>query len=198
MSVNNPNFIALSELTSGIAGETAVRVVEDVPPTVALAQSLPRNSHIANGSLLLSGREQVALIYLQAGMVVRSITFVSATTAAVTPTNQWFSIRDLNRVLIRVTVDDTTTAWNANQAKTLLLSSAWTVPYSGFFYVGIMVAAGTVPSFTQATMTTGVSAIVPISVGFDNTNLGLTTPATAPATSAAYTAAQSVPYFYLA
>ena len=166
-------------------------------PTAALAHSIPRSSNMGSLSPLTSGRETLQLIWLEAGTLVSNITWVSWTQAAVTPTNQWFSLRSAARALLGITADATTAAWGASTAKTLALASPYTVPTTGHYYVGLMVAAGTVPSIIGSGGSGVISALPPITCGSDATNTGLTTPASAPATSAALTAFSGVLYTYV-
>jgi hypothetical protein len=189
--------IAVSELNSGLATKSNYEAFAlGAPPAAAVAQTLNR---LATGNVtpLVSGREHVTIIWLDAGTVVRSATYFSNTQAAVAPTNQWFALRDPNRVLRAITNDDTTTAWAANVKKTLTFTTPYTVTVSGFHYVTIMVVAGTVPSLSGANSAVVINLEPPLGNGSDNTNTGLTTPATAPAVSALYTPQQAVPYAYL-
>lgn len=169
-------------------------------PTGALAQSVPRNTSMSNASILSSGRESMSAVWLNAGQVITNITFVSSTTALVTGANQWFSLRDANRVLLKVTADNTTTAWGALTARTLALAGGtYTVLTSGVYYLGIMVNAATPPTLVcaQGTNVNTVYNLAPVLAGSDGTNLGLTTPATAPATSPVLTSSNNFPYCYV-
>lgn len=157
-------------------------------PTVVLGESMPRTGHIANVAPLTSGNQTFVLVWLEAGTLVTNVAFMSATTAATTPTNQWFSLYDASRNKIAVTADDTTTAWAANTLKTLALSSAYPVTASAYFYLGIMVAAATVPTLFGAATRSPLSGLAPVLAGVDTTNTGLTTPATAPAVATISTA----------
>ena len=167
-------------------------------PTAALAQTTSRSDAISNISPLSSGRLSFHLIWLPAG-TYNSITFVSANTAATTPTNQWFAIYDAStRAKLAVTADDTSTAWAANTAKTLTISGGVTLT-EGAYYVGIMVAAAVVPTLygVSTSASSAVNNLPPIVTGADTTNVGLTTPATAPATAAALTGSTLAPYAYV-
>lgn len=157
-------------------------------PTGFKAVTFDRRGRVfAALAALVSGRETMALIQLNAGTVVSNATFHCLTTAAGTPTNQWFTLRDYSRNLLRVTSDDTTTAWSSGSAKTLTYATPYTVTADAAFYVGIMVKATTVPALAGAS---GNGAFIytdpPITDGFANT--GLTNPASAPATASALTA----------
>lgn len=162
-------------------------------PTGAIAQTLIRTISSSVASLI-SGQEFMQLAYFEAGQVVTSLTHISATTAAVAPTNQWFSLRSLGRVLLGITNDDTTTAWPANTPKTLDLATPYTITESGYYYIGRMVKAGTVPTLFGIAGNTVITGIVPIVSG--SSNSGLTTPATAPATANALIANANSVYAY--
>jgi hypothetical protein len=168
------------------------------PPTTAVAQTLGRTTPLTNAALLVSGREHLTAVYLVAGQSIASATYYSASTPLAGGNNQWFSLRSSARGLLKITSDDTSTAWSANTAKTLTFSGgAYLVPSTGLYYLGVMVNAGTAPSLVASSGGSGaflVYAVAPVSNGHDGTNLGLTTPATAPATSAALTGNNSIPY----
>lgn len=69
------------------------------------------------------------------------------------------------------------------------IQTPYTVPTSGFYYIGIMVAATTPPQVLGQSFLSGqLNGLAPILCGVDNTNTGLTVPSGAPATSAALTA----------
>jgi hypothetical protein len=166
-------------------------------PTGAILESVPRSSStLSNTGALSSGRLGLYAVYLTAGQTITSITFLSNATPLAVGTNQWFGIFTDVRAIARLTADDTSTAWAATALKTLALSSSYLVPSSGIYYVGIMVAAGTVP--TLATVNTGVTthgALTPIIGGTSST--GLTNPASCPDPAGAITASSNRPYFYL-
>ncbi len=128
-----------------------------------------------NVAALTSGQLFLQAIWLEAGMVVRWISFCSATTAGATLTNQLFGLFDSSRNQLAVTSNDTTTAWAANTVKTLLVTTPYTVTTSGLYYVGIMVAATTVPTLKgpAALTATQVHGAAPIING--NSSSGLTT-----------------------
>ena len=167
-------------------------------PTAAIAQSVARQDvNVSTFGFLSTGAQSFALCWLPAG-TISSISFMSGTTAAVSPTNQWFSIYDSSRNKLAVTADDTTTAWAANTLKTLTISGGYTVATEGYYYIGIMVAAATVPTLYGSNITaTNMIALPPVMGGRDATNTGLTTPATAPATAAALTVTSGVMWCYV-
>jgi hypothetical protein len=136
-----------------------------------------------NTALLSSGRLSLQAIYLPAGVTINSISFWSATTAGATLTNQLFGLFDSSLNLLRSSVNDTSTAWAANSKKTLALTSAFTTTYSGIHYLGIMVAATTVPTIKGNTAKVGgqLNAGAPSMGGTSTTGLTTALPATAAA-----------------
>lgn len=159
-------------------------------PSGALASTVPRNTRFdGTGAPLTSGRLTLVACPLEAGDIITSISFLSGTTAATSPTNQWFALYDSSRALLRQTTNDTTTAWAASTVKTLNLTSTYTITSSGLYYLGIMVAATTVPTTTGAAGTTQVYGITPILCGSSTTGLS----GTAPNPAAALTAIGSIP-----
>lgn len=148
----------------------------------ALYETFDRNlCYEVNTAVLSTGRLSLQAIYIPAGVTITSISFWSATTAAGTPTNQLFGLYDVNRNLLRSSVNDTTTAWAANSRKTLALTSTFTTTYSGLHYLGLMVAATTVPTIKGNTAKTGgqLGAGAPSMGGTSNTGLTTLLPATA-------------------
>jgi hypothetical protein len=170
-------------------------------PNGAIAETTPRyNGRYENGTLLTSGQIFLTAIYLPGNTTVTSITFLSATTALSAGSNQWFGLFDSSRNKLRVTGDDTSTAWSANSAKTLNLSSTFTTTYSGLHYVGICVVA-TVPSLVAQGASTGAIAtlmtntIAPVLCGLGDGSL--TNPASCPNQITALSAAGLHPYAYV-
>jgi hypothetical protein len=96
-------------------------------------------------------------------------------------------------VLVGQTVDDTSTAWAANSIKTLAFASPVTTTYSGLHYLGLCVAASTVPTGLAVQLHAGITGLTPMIAATADT--GLT--ATAPTTAAALTAFANYPYAYV-
>ncbi len=140
----------------------------------------------------MSGRLTLAAVHLQAGETISSISWHSATTALASGTNQWFGLFDSSRVALRLTNDDTSGAWVANAGKTLSLTSPFVTTYTGIHYIGIMVAATTVPSLFAFSGNATIQAIAPATAGTADT--GLTTPPSLPFTAAALTVGGAIPF----
>jgi hypothetical protein len=71
------------------------------------------------------------------------------------------------------------------------------VPSTGLYYVGINVTAATVPSLGGVGTSGASTGLAPKLVCFDNTNTGLTNPASAPATAAPFADISVMPYVVL-
>lgn len=155
-------------------------------PTAKIAQTMSRVDAGTDNVGFLSGREDLQLIWLNQDQVINNITFYSGATAAITPTNQWYTLRDANRKLIAVTTDGLTAAWAVNTAQTRSFATPITVKQSGFYYIGRVIVAATVPTLRGRVVEVNLNTIPPIGSG-TTTDTGLTTPATAPATSSVIT-----------
>lgn len=145
-------------------------------PTGALGQTLPRTQAlITNAAILTSGTLRMSGLFLPAGTLITSISFMAAT-GLTNPTNWWFGLYNSSLVGLRLTADQTTTAWANNTSKTVALTSTYTTTYTGLYYVGIMVAAGAAGQFfgVQPGSAGPTSAVAPI-LTFSSTT-GLTTP----------------------
>jgi hypothetical protein len=172
-----------------------LKPLSPLAPAGAVAETFPRaGATIANGATLTSGQLYMIAINLNVGVTVSSITFLSSTTAAVNPTNQWFALYSSDLALLAQTADDTNTAWGASAAKTLAIASPYTTTKSGLHYVGIMVKADTVPTLAAAIALAVSNAVAPVSAG-NSSSAGLTD--AAPATAGAITGATRYPYAYL-
>lgn len=135
-------------------------------------------------------------LYLEAGDTVTSLTFVSGTTAAGTPTNWWFALYSsaATPALLAQTADQTSTAWAANTAKTVALASPYKVTATGIYYAAVMVKATTPPTLAGRTLHNAVEAgaiVTGQAVLAQTSGTGLTT--TAPATIASPTTVATVP-----
>ena len=152
-------------------------------PAAGYSETMSRNLVTANNLALTSGTLRMAYgLRLKGGYPVSSISLFSGTTAAGTPTAQWFCLYSAAGAKLAVTNDDTTTAWAANALKTLSIVQPYIPPDDATVYVGCMVAATTPPSLSGpvATVSSAFGLLPPIIGG--NSTGSLTTPSTAPAT----------------
>ena len=151
--------------------------------SAAIAETIPAGAGFGATTGGNSGVVHLHGIYLPKGVTITTITFVSGATAAVTPTNQWFALCDSSRTVLRVTANDTTTAWATSTVKPLNLTSTFTTTYSGLHYLACCVTAGTMPSFRGAAAQTFTGVATQ---SFTSTT-GLTTPVAEGTTFAAST-----------
>jgi hypothetical protein len=182
---------------SAITRTTFVDRVSPWMPTGAIASTAPTDrATVASAGVLVSGRLTLAGgIVLPAGQVISSITFVAGGTGAGTPTNQWFCLVDQSLNVLAKTVDDTTTAWNLNAPKTLAISGGYTPVIDMPVYLGVMVAATTVPTLQAVGVSSAVGGLTPILAATSTT--GLTNPASLGATAGALTALANLTYAYV-
>jgi hypothetical protein len=153
-----------------------------------IAETLGPDTGIVNGTPLTSGRLTLVGIHLPKHTTITSISFASGGTGLATGTNQWFVLCDNTRTSLRYTVNDTSTAWGTSTLKTLALTSTFTTTYSGLYYVGVMVAATTVPSLRG--LAQGTTS--PVLIECFHSDTGLTTvPGTTTFTRGAQSALQA-------
>jgi hypothetical protein len=156
--------------------------------------NIERPVALANTAALTTSVMCSVALPLPAGKVIANLTFITATTAAGTPTNYWFALYSPAGALLRQTADQESAAWAANTVKTLALSSPYTVPTTGVYYASIMVNATTVPTLSGVTLfhVNAAGAVVSgMAVISRNSGTALTT--TAPATIATPTTLATVP-----
>jgi hypothetical protein len=169
------------------------------PPTAnlgaagTLAETMPRETcPEVNTTAGSSGALFMQAIYLKAGTLVSNITISSATTAAGTPTNQFYALYDKNRNLLAQSANQTTSAWAANTVRTLAMTTPYRVPTSDIYYIGLLQVATTIATIKGGTAKTGgqLAQVAPVISGVSTT--GLTT--TLPNPAAAFTASTATIY----
>jgi hypothetical protein len=163
--------------------------------------NMPRNTcpatdlaALTSGTILLTG------IALPAGLVIDRLTAFSGATALASSTNQWMVLTDIGGAVLAKTAS-VTSAWAANARKTFTIAtdaadasiSSYTIPSTDLYFVGIMVAATTVPSLRGAQVASTV--LLNLILALNGTaDTGQTTPAACPDTLAAITTTVNVPY----
>lgn len=133
-------------------------------PGGAVDETVPRADAVANIAAAVSGTVQLAGgLILPRGRTLTKIGVVSGTTAVGTPTVQRFAIfrADANvpaqiGALLGVTADDAATAWAANSLKELTLTQPYTPQEDVPAWVGLLVAAGTMPTLAGAVLQNAV------------------------------------------
>ena len=166
-----------------VAGYPAAARQAFFRPTGTLAETVERTNISATGFGASSGRVYAAAVPLLKGQTVTTITFF-AVAAVNTPSNQWFGLYDSSGNKLAVTNDDTTTAWAANAAKPLNLTSPYSITSSGLYYLVICQVASMPATLVQSDVlapASAVASLAPILGGRDSAT-GYTNPASAPAT----------------
>lgn len=171
-------------------------------PAGATAQSLPRTM-VTSAAEALGGTGVLVMqaIALPANTVVNNLNWVIGTTAAVTPTHQWGALFNASRVQLATTTDGLTTAITAGLTLTSPIAAiaqgaatSFTTTYTGLYYVGLLITAGTMPTVEGATGVATASTVPPILSG---TSTGsLTTPTAFPTTATALTPTAAQIYTY--
>jgi hypothetical protein len=156
--------------------------------------NMSRLQAMSNASVLTTQVMTSVPIYLYAGEAVENITFVSATTAANTPTNQWAAIYDPAGDLLAQTPDLEDDAWAANTKKTFTLADPETIAVSGWHRVALMVKATATPTLAGVTLHNAVLSAALISGELPlSATSGSSLTDTAPSTIGALTAIAGVP-----
>ncbi|WP_441251193.1 hypothetical protein [Kitasatospora sp. McL0602] len=101
---------------------------------------------------LTSGVMTLVPVYLYEGDLVTNLTFISGSTAVVTPANQWTALYSPAGALLAQSADKTNAAWAADTAVSFALATPYRATKPGMYWVGINVTAATVPTLvgTQA------------------------------------------------
>lgn len=140
---------------SPVASVTSFGPEVSFRPAGWTSESYPRQLQLTSsgGQAMVSGTLQMQAVYLEAGTVVGHIDFNNLITTAVTPTNWWAGLYDNALNQLAVTADQTTGAIAANTPFSLAIATtaagsatSFICPYSGLYYIGIMIVAGTMPT----------------------------------------------------
>jgi len=175
--------------SAGLAGTTSPILAETVPLWAATA----------NTTALTSGVMTSTAIYLQKGMVVTSLGWMSGTTAESAPAHAWAALYDTSATpaLIGQSADNTSHTWAARTLVKFTLASAYTVPTTGVYYAGLMLAA-TVPTLQTTVATSNLLIFTGANFGtgaFDRcVTSGSSLAATAPGTITSTTVQTTIPF----
>jgi hypothetical protein len=165
------------------------------PTNSTFAETIPRYMASANGAIAATGVVLSAAIPLNAGDKATTITFVTATQAAVTPTAGFVALYSPAGALLAQSADFGSTARAANTAYSVALATAQLITTAGLYYVSISFTAGTVPTLKgfdlgNASMAGALGLSCPVLVQSHGSAVG----ATAPATIATPTTTSVIPY----
>jgi hypothetical protein len=160
-------------------------------PAGATGVTMPRRDVTSSALTAASGTVYLRGIYLDQGITVSNLNFVTGTTAKGGGSHGWYVLCDQNRVVRAVSADQTDAAatWGtASTTQTLsVTASTYVTAYSGLYYAGFCVAASTMPTFCGAASTAaGIAGITPVLSGSSST--AQTTPPAAGSTLATITA----------
>ncbi|MGY0023750.1 hypothetical protein ACVHNB_32875 [Streptomyces sp. YJ-C3] len=114
-------------------------------PDVFHRANLPRIG-LDDVAALASGVMTSVDLWLNEGDLVTNLSFLSAGTAAGTPTNYWFALYDPTGVLLSQSADQLTAAWAADTWKTLALGAPQRATRSGRYRAAVNVTATTPPT----------------------------------------------------
>lgn len=165
--------------------------------------NMPRLS-VNNGGIAMSasGTLQMVAITLPRNLTVSNLSYLTGTTAAVTPTNQWAGLYDLNRNLLAISANALTAAIGASIGITYPVANvaagaatSFTTTYAGLYFIGILITAGTMPTLSGLAGLAAATGLAPVIAGQSNT--GLTVPQTFPTQATAITASQIVPLVWV-
>lgn len=141
--------------------------------------NLPRVG-LDDEAALASGVMTSVALWLNAGDVITSLTFISGVTAAGVPTNQFAALYSnaATPALLGQSADGTSGAWAADTAKTFTLAAPVKIAASGIYWAALSVTATTVPTLL------GCGGAKPVLAGEGNLaqSSGSALTATAPAT----------------
>jgi hypothetical protein len=164
-------------------------------PTGALGTTMDRRY---TGSAALSpstsGTMRLSAVWLPAGSVINSITYVAAT-AGTAITNRWFALFSPTRALLGTTADNTAT-WASGTALTSNLTTPYTVTTDGLYYVGICETGTTSTSLRGIVSSTNTISITP-NLNGDIGSGTLTNAASTPNPAPSLVGNGSIPYAHV-
>jgi hypothetical protein len=176
-------------------GEADIRE-QAARPTGALVETFSRAHFSGWGSTgpLVSQQLQMCFVPLLAGTTYTSASVRAGGTAMAGGTFQSAGLYDLalaRQVASTVLTDAT---WTASTFKTFTFTAPFTPTVSGFYYLGLVVQATTMPTLSTASGVQGAMAIAPILHGTSTASIAS---GVLPSTAGAITATQSPFYAYL-
>jgi hypothetical protein len=170
-------------------------------PTGCLAETFPRcmgSTATATQTIgATTGTVYMMGVWLPAGLTITNMSWITGTTAAVSPTHWWLGIANSAGLQQAATADQTTAAIGASALKTIALTATYTTTSTGLYYLLLSVTASTNPTATGlAVPITQMNLATPVLAGVSATTQSApgtngTTSYTAPAS------AGGIPYMYL-
>ncbi len=173
--------------------------------TAPFAQTFDRRFALSTVTAPTSALLTMTAIWLPAGSVVTGITFVSGSTAESGGSHLWYALYKGNApfgasaytLMAQATDNTSATAFGANTAFRMALTTAQTCPYTGLYLLGFC-CVGTVPTLLNIAAATvnangNITGMTPVTSA--TADSALTT--TAPATLGALTAVVQSYYAYV-
>lgn len=165
------------------------------PTNTTFSETIRRRDAGANGAIAATGVVLSVGVCLNPGDRVASVTFITATQAAVTPTAGFVALYTPAGALLAQSADFGSTARAANTAYTVALATAQLITTGGLYYVSISFTAGTVPTLRSVDLGNAVVAgAIGLSCPILAQSHGSAVGATAPATIATPTTTSIIPY----
>jgi len=127
-------------------------------PTGTLAETIPRNVCTeTNNAVGTTGQVSLMLIWLRAGTTVSNISVCTATSAANTPTHAAIGLCSLTGAVLATSADQLTTAMAANTLYKIAMTTPYTVPTTGAYYIAWSMTSSGQPTLKgQTAVTNGV------------------------------------------
>jgi hypothetical protein len=166
------------------------------PSAAAAGDAIDETSPRLNGAQTVTpatGTAYAVGLTVPAGRTVDSITFMSAGSGASGITGYFFALVKQSDLTVLAKSADSTAAWPANTARTLLMTTPWTATQDTAVYAVIVMVASGMPSLTAFASHIQSVNRTPVMAGTSNSGLtnaaSLPSPITAPVQAAA-----GVPY----
>lgn len=153
------------------------------------AETFPRILSSGNQTLGATGTLYVVGVSLPQYFTVTAISMATKTPAAATQTHGWYVILDNALVVRGVTADQTTSGSGGlfgatTTAYPVNLAAPYVTTYTGLYYIGVNISAGTMPSLiTSSPMAAALCALAPVFCGSVSTGYSATPPAVTTALS---------------
>jgi hypothetical protein len=169
-----------------------------VPQTSFVRSNIPAWACTSDLAATATGVAIGTRLFIRAGDVVTNVAFVAGNTALATGTAGWHALYDPDGNLLAQSAAQGSTAWAANTARKLTLSSPQVIKRDGWYIVATSVTASTVPTLIGCAPIVTASAAIVVGVskalGF---TFGSATGDVAPATTGTQTGVAKCPLVVL-
>jgi len=171
------------------------------PP--CLGETVPRSMVTSvTTAKATSGTLVMSAVSLPVNQTISNFNFMPGTTGDAGPTNQWMGLYDAQRNLLAISADGTSTVITASTVVTYPVATvaagaatSYITPYSGLYYIGLLIATTNAPTFTALTTFATVNSLVPILGG--TSTASLTAPSTFPTQAGTITGTAARLHMYL-